>query len=82
MKTNTINQEEEGNLSSNNQTSSFKGVDLPFAIAALASLIVSVLLWFLVDRDSGLFVGMWVPSIIGTWCVVRLILLSNLIRTL
>ena len=59
---------------------SFRNIDIPFAVAAFASLVVSVYLWFLVDRNSGLFVGMWVPSIIGLWCVVRLILLTHIIR--
>ena len=38
--------------------------------AALLSLIVSVGLWFGVfgtpDREAGLFVGLWVPSILST----------------
>jgi hypothetical protein len=62
------------------QPLSFKKVDTPFAVAAFASLVGSVFLWFVVDRGPGLFVGMWVPSIIGLWCVVRLILLTNIIR--
>jgi hypothetical protein len=34
-------------------------------LAALISFLLSVYLWFLVDRDQGLFVGIWVPSILG-----------------
>ena len=64
----------------NDQLPSFRGIDTPFAVASFASLVVSVCLWFLVDRNSGLFVGMWVPSIIGLWCVVRLLLLTNIIQ--
>jgi len=36
-----------------------------FLLAALASFLFSVYLWFLVDREQGLFVGLWVPSILG-----------------
>jgi hypothetical protein len=34
-----------------------------FLTAAFASLLLSVGLWFSGDRDLGLFVGLWVPSI-------------------
>lgn len=33
--------------------------------AAAASLLVSVALWFSGHREEGLFVGLWVPSILG-----------------
>jgi hypothetical protein len=33
--------------------------------AAGVSFLLSVWLWFLVDRDQGLFVGLWVPSILA-----------------
>jgi hypothetical protein len=36
-----------------------------FSGAAAASLLISVFLWFLVDREQGLFVGLWVPSILA-----------------
>lgn len=29
------------------------------------SFLLSVYLWFLVDREQGLFVGIWVPSILA-----------------
>lgn len=38
---------------------------LLFLIAAGISFLFSVALWFLVDRDQGLFVGLWVPSILA-----------------
>lgn len=38
---------------------------LLFLAAAGASFLFSVYLWFLVDRDQGLFVGLWVPSILA-----------------
>jgi hypothetical protein len=34
-----------------------------FLLAAFASFLLSVALWFSGDRESGLFVGIWVPSI-------------------
>lgn len=36
-----------------------------FLLAAGASFLFSVILWFLVDREQGLFVGLWVPSILS-----------------
>ncbi len=57
--------------------SMFTKVDRPFLLAAFASLIVSVALWFLVNRDYGVFVGLWVPSILTLWIGVRLVLLAN-----
>ena len=36
-----------------------------FLLAAGLSFLVSVTLWFLVDREQGLFVGLWVPSILS-----------------
>lgn len=32
--------------------------------AAFLSFLLSVSLWFLVDHDAGIFVGLWVPSIL------------------
>ncbi len=55
----------------------FNKVDRPFLFASLASLLVSVVLWFLVNRDYGVFVGLWVPSILALWVGVRVILLTN-----
>ena len=43
--------------------SSFHKVKLAFMAAAFASFVLSVTLWFLVDREIGLFVGLWVPAI-------------------
>lgn len=36
-----------------------------FVVAAGISFIFSVSLWFLADREQGLFVGLWVPSILA-----------------
>lgn len=43
--------------------SSFHRTKLIFMAAAFASFVLSVALWFLVDRELGLFVGLWVPAI-------------------
>jgi len=49
----------------------FDRVDVPFLLAAFASFLVSVVLWFLVNHDYGLFVGLWVPSILILWVGIR-----------
>lgn len=49
----------------------FDRVDAPFLFAAFASFLASVALWFLVSQDYGLFVGLWVPSILILWVGVR-----------
>ncbi len=41
----------------------FHRTKLVFLIAAFLSFVFSVYLWFLVDRELGLFVGLWVPAI-------------------
>jgi hypothetical protein len=41
-----------------------------FLAAALASFLLSIALWFTDNRDEGVFVGLWVPSILaagGFW---------------
>ena len=45
------------------------GVSL-FLVAAVASFLLSIALWFTDNRDEGVFVGLWVPSILaagGFW---------------
>lgn len=42
---------------------SFHRTKLVFLAAAFVSFLLSVSLWFLVDRELGLFVGLWVPAI-------------------
>lgn len=42
---------------------SFHRTKLVFLAAAFVSFILSVTLWFFVDRELGLFVGLWVPAI-------------------
>jgi hypothetical protein len=36
-----------------------------FLIAALASFLLSIALWFTGHEDEGVFVGLWVPSILA-----------------
>ena len=36
-----------------------------FLAAALASFVLSIGLWFVGERQEGLFVGLWVPSILA-----------------
>ena len=52
--------------------SSFHKVKMAFLAAAFISFVLSVTLWFLVDREVGLFVGLWVPAIhsLGTLVLV------------
>jgi len=45
------------------ELSSFHRTKLVFLLAAFVSFLLSVALWFLVDRELGLFVGLWVPAI-------------------
>ena len=40
-------------------------------IAAFLSFLFSVYLWFKVDHDQGLFVGIWVPSILSLGAYVK-----------
>ena len=54
-----------------------KKFDYPFLLAAFASFVASVSLWFLVNHDYGAYVGLWVPSILALWVGVRLVLLSG-----
>lgn len=55
----------------------FQKLDFFFLSAAFASLAASVSLWFLLNREHGLFVGLWVPSILSLWVGVRVVLLSH-----
>lgn len=59
----------------------FHKIDYPFLIATFASFLASVALWFLVNREYGLFVGLWVPSILALWVGVRVVILTTIIST-
>ena len=55
----------------------FQKLDYYFLFAAFASFVASVALWFLVNRDYGVYVGLWVPSILILWVGVRVSLLAR-----
>ena len=57
----------------------FNKIDYPFLLATLASFVASVALWFLVNRDYGMFVGIWVPSILSLWVGVRVAILTTIL---
>lgn len=63
------------------RVSMFQPLDRYFLGAAASSLLVSVGLWFLVDQSSGMFVGLWVPSILALWAGVRASLLHTAITS-
>ena len=42
---------------------------LTILAAAFASFLLSVTLWFTGSHEQGLFVGLWVPSILSFGCV-------------
>ena len=53
------------------ESAMFTSSDITFLVAAFASFVASVSLWFLVDNGYGMFVGLWVPSILALWVGVR-----------
>ena len=48
----------------------FHKVKLVFMAASFFSFLLSVTLWFLVDKEMGLFVGLWVPSLLALGVLV------------
>ena len=59
----------------------FHKIDYPFLIGAFLSFVASVSLWFLVSHEYGLFLGIWVPSILSFWVGVRVVLLATGVST-
>lgn len=51
----------------------FTITDLLMLLAAFLSLVFSEVLWFIGEREAGLFVGLWVPSILGFAILLKLI---------
>ena len=51
----------------------FKKSDYFILVAAFISFLLSVGLWFAGHREEGLFVGIWVPSILSFGVYVRLV---------
>ena len=41
-----------------------------FMVAAFLSLVLSVTLWYTGSKDQGIFVGLWVPSILSLGTLV------------
>ena len=53
--------------------SKFSGADIFLFIAAFLSLIFSEVLWFMGERESAIFIGLWVPSILGFGIYLKLL---------
>ena len=55
----------------------FTASDFLMLTAAFLSLIFSELLWFKGEKEAAIFVGLWVPSILGFAIYLKLINNSN-----
>jgi hypothetical protein len=51
----------------------FRKSDFLILFAAFISFLLSVYLWFMGQREEGLFVGIWVPSILAFGGYIRII---------
>jgi len=49
-----------------------------FGLSVIVSLVFSILLWFFVEEMPGIFVGIWVPTILGYWIFMRLTKVSKI----
>ena len=58
------------NPSPSRPSSAFGRAKALFLAAAFLSFLLSVVLWFSGDREAGLFVGIWVPSICSAGALV------------
>jgi len=47
--------------------------DIIMLLSAFLSLVFSEVLWFKGEREAGLFIGLWVPSILGFAILLKLI---------
>lgn len=47
--------------------------DILMLAAAFLSLIFSETLWFIGEKQAGIFIGIWVPSILGFAVLLKLI---------
>ncbi|MGB5186152.1 MAG: hypothetical protein WBO84_03360 [Acidimicrobiia bacterium] len=52
------------------RVSTFHKTKLVFRAAAFFSFGLSVTLWYIVDREMGVFVGLWVPTLLGLGILV------------
>jgi len=48
-----------------NMLKKFTASDILMLVAAFSSLIFSELLWFKGEKEAAIFIGLWVPSILG-----------------
>ncbi len=60
-----------------NKTPLFTSSDLLFLGAAFASFLFSVFLWFTSSKEQGIFVGLWVPSIISLGLYFRMLQMNQ-----
>ena len=51
--------------------------DYLFIGAAFISFVLSVVLWFNGQKDSGLYVGIWVPSLLSATILIKQITSKN-----
>ena len=51
----------------------FTPIDILMLSAAFLSLIFSEILWFSGEKEAGIFIGIWVPSILGFAILLKLI---------
>ena len=51
--------------------------EILFLVAAFISFLLSVFLWFMSNKEQGLFVGIWVPSIISLGCFFQNMVLRH-----
>jgi hypothetical protein len=51
----------------------FTTADLLLLLSALLSLIYAEIAWFTGDREAAIFVGLWVPSILGFGIYLKLL---------
>ncbi len=47
--------------------------DILMLVSAFLSLVFSEILWFQGEKEAGIFVGLWVPSILGFAILLKLI---------
>jgi len=55
----------------------FKTSDIFILISALISLAISIGFWFNGYREEGVFIGLWVPSILGFGNYIKNLVLQN-----
>lgn len=55
----------------------FTTSDILMLVSAFLSLIFSEFLWFKGEKEAGIFIGLWVPSILGFAILLKLINKQN-----